>query len=191
MSGGKAGLYPLFLKLGGRTVLVVGAGAVAERKIASLLEAGARVRVVSPTATAKVQKLAQEAVIEWIARPFAESDADGAWLVIAATADDAVQQSAAAAAEARKIFAVAVDDPPNASAYSAAVVVRPPFTIAISSSGALPAVTRLLRELIEDLLPADDWVDRARALRAQWMAENTPATDRFGDLVRQFAAKRG
>jgi siroheme synthase-like protein len=190
MSGGKTSLYPLFLKLEGRAVLVVGAGTVAERKIASLLEAGARVRVVAPSATAHLQKLAQEEVIEWIARPFVESDADGAWLLVAATSDATVQQRAAAAAEARKIFALAVDDPRNASAYSAAIVVRPPFTIAISSSGALPAVTRLLREVIEDLLPADDWIDRAKALRAQWMADKTPATDRFGELVRAFAAKR-
>jgi siroheme synthase-like protein len=179
------------LKLAGRTVLVVGAGAVAERKIEALLEAGARVRVVAPGATSRVRELASKGSLEWIARPFVESDADGAWLVVAATADEAVQQGVAAAAEARRVFAIAVDDPANATAYSAAVVVRPPFTVAISSSGALPALTRLLREVIEDVLPADDWIERARALRARWLADQTPAADRFGELVREFAAKRG
>jgi siroheme synthase-like protein len=179
------------LKLGGREVLVVGAGLVAERKIDALLEAGARVRVVSPDATPRVQELARAGSLEWTARPFVEADADGAWLVIAATADGTVQKRAASAAEARRIFAVAVDDPDNASAYSGAVVVRPPLTVAISSSGATPAVTRLLREIIEDLLPGDDWIERARALRARWLADKTPPGDRFGDLVREFASKRG
>jgi uroporphyrin-III C-methyltransferase/precorrin-2 dehydrogenase/sirohydrochlorin ferrochelatase len=178
------------LKLDGREALVVGAGTVAERKIEALLEAGARVRVVAPDATARVHELASAGSLEWSARPFVDSDADGAWLVVAATADAAVQHSVAAAAEARKIFAVAVDDPENASAYSAAVVVRPPLTIAISSSGALPALTRLLREIIEDILPAQDWIEHARALRARWLADKTPAADRFGDLVRELAAKR-
>jgi uroporphyrin-III C-methyltransferase/precorrin-2 dehydrogenase/sirohydrochlorin ferrochelatase len=178
------------LKLAGRTVLVVGAGAVAERKIEALLEAGAHVRVVAPDASPRVHELASAGSLEWSARPFVESDADGTWLVVAATADAEVQQGVAAAAEARRIFAVAVDDPANASAYSAAVVVRPPLTVAISSSGALPALTRLLREILEDVLPADDWIEHARALRARWLADKTPATDRFGDLVRELAAKR-
>lgn len=180
----EASLYPLFLKLGGRRVVVVGGGAVAERKILSLVSAGALIQVVAPRATAKVQQLARDGTIAWAQRRFADADVDGGWLVIASTSDADLQRQVAAAASARQIFVVAVDDPAHASAYSGAVVRRPPFTIAISSSGATPAMTRLVREIIEQVLPSDSWIERAKRLRAKWLAEKTPTGDRFAELVR-------
>lgn len=186
MASDEAGLYPLFLKLEGRAVLVVGAGAVAERKIATLVAAGARVRVVAPDATEAVRRLAREGTVEWHARAFEEEDADGAWLVIAATSDPHAQRLAAAAAQSRRAFIVAVDDPANASAYSAAVVERPPLTVAISSSGATPALTRLLREIIEQLLPGEEWVEHAKRLREAWRADGTPMASRFAEIVKAF-----
>jgi siroheme synthase-like protein len=184
MSADETSLYPLFLKLEGRPVLVVGAGAVAERKVTSLLSARARVRVVAPEATSKMQRLAREGMIQWEARAFEEADIDGSWLVVASTDDAALQRKVTAAAEARRVFIVAVDDPENASAYSGAVVRRAPFTIAISSSGATPALTRLVREVIEQLLPSEAWVEHAKQLRAKWIAEGTPIADRFAELVK-------
>ncbi|HEY8089426.1 MAG TPA: bifunctional precorrin-2 dehydrogenase/sirohydrochlorin ferrochelatase [Polyangiaceae bacterium] len=183
------GLLPLFLKLEGRSALVVGAGAVAERKIEALLHAGATVHVVAPEATEEVRRLAGEARVSWAARAFEEKDLDGAWLVFAATGDPETQRNVAAAAGARRIFCEAVDDPENASADSGAVVERPPFLVAISSSGATPALTRLVREVVEHVLPGDAWVEHARALRAKWLAEGTPMGDRFAELVRDV--KRG
>jgi uroporphyrin-III C-methyltransferase/precorrin-2 dehydrogenase/sirohydrochlorin ferrochelatase len=188
---GEALLLPLFLKLAGRDVLVVGAGAVAERKVESLLEAGARVRIVAPEATDGLQRMAAAQRIAWAARAFEDADLDGAWLVFAATADAGVQQRVAAAAGSRRVFCVAVDDPANASAYSGAVVRREPFTIAISSSGATPALTRLVREVIEHVLPGDAWVERAKELRAKWIAEGTPMGKRFAELVREMARPPG
>jgi siroheme synthase-like protein len=182
-----ADLLPLFLRLQGKLALVVGGGAVAERKIASLLDVGARVRVVAPEASDEVKRLAREGRVEWHERAFAEADLEDAWLVVAATASPGVQRSVAAACEARRVFCVAVDDPPNASAYSAAVVRRPPMVVAISSSGAAPALTRLLREVIEHVLPADEWIRRAEELRAQWLRDGTPMADRFAQLVREIA----
>jgi siroheme synthase-like protein len=184
--GAQASLLPLFLKLAGKTVLVVGAGPVAERKIESLLEAGARVRVVAPEATESVKRLASEGRVEWRARGFDDADVDDVWLVFAATSDAAVQAQVARATTTRRIFCVAVDDPANASAYSGALVRRPPFTIAISSGGATPALTRLVREVVEHVLPSPDWVDHATRLRAKWLAEGTPMADRFAELVRHL-----
>jgi uroporphyrin-III C-methyltransferase/precorrin-2 dehydrogenase/sirohydrochlorin ferrochelatase len=184
-AGDQANLYPVFLKLEGRRVLVVGAGAVAERKIAALLQAGARVRVVAPEATDAVRGWAAAGEVEWDPRRFEDADLHDAWLVVAATADAAAQRGIAAAAEARRCFVVAVDDPAHASAYSGAVVRRPPFTVAISSSGATPALTRLLREVVEHVLPSEDTIARAKDLRARWQAEETPIADRFADLVRE------
>jgi uroporphyrin-III C-methyltransferase / precorrin-2 dehydrogenase / sirohydrochlorin ferrochelatase len=186
----EASVYPLFVKLEGRRVLVVGGGAVAQRKVEALLASKARVCVVSPEATEGLRRLADEARVDWTARAFVESDVEAAWIVVAATSDLDVQNRVAAAAEARRVFVVAVDHPEHASAYAGAVVERPPFVVAISSGGATPALTRLVRELIEDILPPADWVEQAKQLRATWKAEGTPFGDRFGDLVKRFAAKR-
>jgi siroheme synthase-like protein len=185
----QADLLPLFLKLAGRPVLVVGAGEVAERKVSSLLEAGALVRIVAPDATTTLSRLATEGRLEWRPRTFEASDLDGVWLVFAATSDAATQRAVGDAATARRLFCVAVDDPANASAYSGSVVRRPPFTIALSSSGAAPALTRLVREIVEQVLPGPEWVAHAEQLRARWQADGTPMADRFGQLVRELAAK--
>jgi siroheme synthase-like protein len=184
-----ARLYPLFLKVEGRPVLVVGGGPVAERKVHGLLAARAAVRVVAPRVTGAVEGLARAGAIEWRPRAFEDEDADGAWLVFAATSDAAAQGRVAAAASARCLFVVAVDDPAHATAYSGAVVERPPFVVAISSSGATPALTRLLREIVEEVLPGDGWIARAVALRAKWKADQTPMTDRFAELVRDFKGR--
>jgi siroheme synthase-like protein len=188
---GQAGVYPLFLKLEGRAVVVVGAGPVAEGKIAGLLAAGARVRVIAPDATAALRRLAREGTIEWREGSFQDADADGAWLVIAATSDPHAQRLAAEAAHSRRVFVIAVDDPGNATAYSGAVVERAPFAVAISSSGATPALTRLLREIIEELLPEEAWVEHALRLRAEWRAQGTPMGGRFAELVKAFKARAG
>ncbi len=179
----EASLLPLFLKLAGKTVLVVGAGPVAERKVESLLEAKAQVRLVAPEATEALKGLAGEGRVEWRARRFEDADLDDAWLVFAATSDPETQARVGREATARRVFCVAVDDPPNASAYSGALVRRPPFTVAISSGGATPALTRLVREVIEHVLPGRAWVDHATRLRAKWVAEGTPMADRFAELV--------
>ena len=184
-------LYPLFLKLEGRDVLVAGAGVVAEGKIAGLVAAGARVRVVAPTALPSVAELAARSALSWEARPFTPRDVEGAWLVVSATADPVAQRAIFAAAEAQHTFVIAIDDLPNGSAYSGAVVRRPPFLVAISSSGEAPALSRLLREMLDEFLPTESWVRDAQALRVKWRAEKMPFGDRFGDLVRAFKSRAG
>ena len=170
-------------------MLVVGAGSVAERKVTSLVAARADVRVVAPQATDEIRRLAAEKTLEWEARAFEDADVDGSWLVIASTADAELQRRVVDSAAARRIFVVAVDDPAHASAYSGAVVRRPPFTIAISSSGATPALTRLVREVVEHVLPSEEWIEHAKRLRAKWFAEGTPAGDRFAELVKEIKGR--
>ena len=179
-------LLPLFVRLSGRSVLVVGAGSVAERKLVELLDAGARVVVVSPEATPAVAELSSTGRVRWERRGFAEEDAVGRYLIVSATGDAAVQRAVFAAGEARSTFVLAIDDPDHGSAYGGAIVRRQPFTIAISSAAEAPALSRLLREIIEKILPEDRWVQAARALRARWKREGTPMGSRFEELVRSF-----
>ena len=184
-------LFPLFLKLDGRRVVVIGAGEIAERKIVDLCEAGGDVHVVAPESTEEVRALAARGAITLHARGFEEKDVDGAWLVFASTSDAAIQRRASDAAEAARVFCVAVDDLPNGSAYSGSIVRRDPFTVAISSSAAAPALTRLLRELIEQILPEAEWVLAAKELRAKWKRDQVPMGSRFGELVRAFKERGG
>lgn len=180
-------LHPLFLKLAGKRVIVVGAGPAAERKIDDLVAAGARVIVVAPRTTERVRALASWGRLTLRARAYEPGDARGAWLVVSATGDPAVQRLIFDEANAQQTFVLALDDPGHGSAYSASVVRRPPFSIAISSSGEAPALTRLLRQVLERALPDDRWVSAARALRARWKTDNSPHASRFAELFAAFA----
>ena len=183
-------VFPLFLRLEGRLAIVVGGGAVGAQKVRSLLDAGARVRVLDPSPGSEVEALAHDGAIELRREPFSDAALDEAWLVIAATDDPAVNAAVARAAEGRRMFCTSVDDPPNCSAFFGAIVRRPPLTVAISSSGDAPALSRLMREMIEHLLPEGEWVERARVLREKWRSEGTPMGARFGELVAAFASSR-
>ncbi|MEO7097548.1 MAG: NAD(P)-dependent oxidoreductase, partial [Polyangiales bacterium] len=106
----------------------------------------------------------------------------------AATNDARVNARIARAAERRRVFVNAVDDPAACSAFFGALVRRAPFTIAVSSRGEAPALSRLLRQILEQVLPEERWVEHARQLRARWKADQTPMASRFGELVAAFAA---
>jgi uroporphyrin-III C-methyltransferase/precorrin-2 dehydrogenase/sirohydrochlorin ferrochelatase len=144
-------LFPLFADLNQRLVLVVGGGAVAARKTHAMLEAGARVRVGAPELNPELAALARDGAITCIAGHFEEAWLDDAWLVVAATDDEAVNARVAAAADARRILANVVDDPALSSFQVPSIVDRSPLIVAISSSGVAPVLARRLRERIESL----------------------------------------
>lgn len=181
-------LMPLFIDVAGKTVLVVGAGVVATRKVADLVAAGAHVKVVAPRVTEELEHTAasspEKVTLE--RRGFEERDVEGAWLVMASTDDASVQARVAASSAQAHVFCIAVDDPPNASAYGGAVVRRGPVTIAISTAGEAPALARMMREVLEQALPDEGFVEAARALRERWKADKTPMSSRFGELVQAF-----
>lgn len=183
-------LFPLFLKLAGRAVLLVGGGPVATSKARTLAEAGARVQVVSPELTPelRIQVAAAESPHGWTLRqrPFEPGDLDDVWLAISAAPPE-VNRVVAREAEARRIFVVAVDDPPSASAYGAGIVRRGGVTLAISTAGQAPALAGLLREGLEAVLPEgadlEGWVNEARRLRPTWRREGLPLGDRRPHLL--------
>jgi uroporphyrin-III C-methyltransferase/precorrin-2 dehydrogenase/sirohydrochlorin ferrochelatase len=178
-------LFPAFLKLTGRPVLLVGGGPVATSKLGSLLAAGALVTVVAPELTPAI---ARSAATIW-RRPFEASDLDDAWLVVAA-GPPAVNREVALAAEARRVFVNAVDDPPNASLYLGGVVRRGGVTVAISTDGRAPALAGLIRQALEALLPEDDvarWMAVARDQRLEWTASGVAMDQRRPLLLRALA----
>lgn len=184
-------VYPLFLRLRGRLVVVVGAGEVAEKKIEKLIEAGALLRIVAPSISDTVRALCQVAGSELLARPFQQADLDGAWLVITSTDDQDTNRLVSEACERRRVFCLAVDDLAHASCFAGAEIRRAPFTVAISTGGAAPALARLVREIIVLALPEADWVAEATALRNRWKQTATPMASRFPELVRAFAERAG
>jgi precorrin-2 dehydrogenase / sirohydrochlorin ferrochelatase len=143
-------LFPMFLKLSGRPCLVVGAGTIAESKIASLLEAGARVRVVAPEATPQVRSWAQSNAIEWHRRPFQPDDLDGMFLIVAATSSTELHERIFAQATHRGVLCNIVDVPAFCDFYYPSVVQRGALQIAISTAGQSPALAQRLRKQLED-----------------------------------------
>ena len=182
-------LYPLFLKLAGRKVLVVGGGPVASAKVAALRDAGAEIAVVAPEVEPALAELAAAGSIALARRSFDVADLDGAWLVVAAATAD-VNRGVAAAAEARRLFVLAVDDPSAASAYGAGTLRRGGVTVAVSTDGRAPALAGLLREGLEAVLPADieTWTAAADTQRAEWRAAGVPMAERRPLLLRALNA---
>ena len=178
-------LLPLFLNLTGRSVVLVGGGPVATAKLRQLVAAGAWVTVVAPEITDEIAAaVARHPGVTLAKRPFVPADLDGAWLVVAAATPE-VNRHVADVAETLRIFVNAVDDPANASAFLSGVVRRDGVTLAISTSGAAPALTALLREGLEALLPRDlaAWMWQARAARVAWRRDGVPMEGRKPRLL--------
>jgi len=180
-----AELLPVFLKLAGRKVVLVGAGRVAAAKLPALLAAGADVTVVAPDPRAEIVA----APVAVARRPFAPSDLDGAWLAVAAATPE-VNRQVAAAAGARRIFVNAVDDPASASAYTGGVFRRGGVTIAVSTEGRAPALAGLLREGLEAVVPdeIETWVRAAEWLKERQRAEGVPIGERRPRLLEALNA---
>lgn len=140
--------YPAFLNLQGKKAVVVGGGNIAERKILSLLKAGAEVTVVSPAITARLCKEKTKKSIKHIARCYRKGDLRGSFLVIAATDDPSVNTQVAK--DAPSLVNV-VDVPKECSFIAPSVIKRGPLTIAISTGGVSPAFSKTIRQELEKI----------------------------------------
>lgn len=156
-------LFPLFVDLRGRRVLVVGGGAVARRKVAALLESGAHVLVGAPALLVELRNWRDAGRIEYIEGQFDPRWLDDAWLVVAATDDAEVNAQVAEAAQSRRVWANVVDDAELSTVQVPARVERGTLQVAISSGGAAPMLARHLREKLEAELD-ESWADLAQLL---------------------------
>ena len=141
--------YPIFLDLTGRRCIVIGGGAVAERKIEGLLAAGAEITVVSPELSEGLRLLLVQRSIKHVPRKYQHGDLAGYALAFVATEDRATAAAVFSEARAGGIWVNCADVPSYCDFILPAVIRRGELAIAISSGGASPAATRAIREELE------------------------------------------
>lgn len=188
------GLYPVLLNMEQKTAAVVGGGEVALRKINDLLEAGARVRVISPRMHARIEDLARSRPreVDLVRREYREGDLDGALLAFAAADDTAVNRRVFEEAGRRGIFINAVDDPPNCTFYVPSSVRKGDLILAVSTGGASPAYAARLRRTLEGSLPGNieavlEAMREARSLLQTGPEFSGLSTAERGDALRRIA----
>ena len=185
-------LFPIFVKLEGRPVLLVGAGPVGESKIGGLLAAGAAVTVVAPDATAWIQQLAGDGRIAWHQRDFEPADLNGAAIVVAAVPRH-VATVIYEEARNRGVLVNSVDDPDNCDFYYPAVVNRGDLQIAISTSGHSPALAQRIRLELERQFGPEytRWIHQLGEARRELFANDIDPAVRKARLHELAAGKPG
>lgn len=151
-----SGYYPVYLNLAGRTCLIVGGGAVAGRKAASLLECGAKVKLVAPEVCEAVAEMERDGKLERIADVFHPEHMDGAAIAIGSTDNGEVNRLVFEEASKRNIPVNIVDQPQLCSFIVPSVVRRGDLVIAVSTSGKSPATAKRAREMLEGLF-GNEW----------------------------------
>jgi len=141
--------YPVMLRVQDELCLVVGGGKVAARKVATLLEYGAAVRIVSPELAPPLRELVEQGRATWFPEPYSPEALAGAFLVVAATSDPAVNRQVAADSKRRGVPANIADAPELCSFVVPAVIRRGDLVIAVSTGGASPALARRIRAQLE------------------------------------------
>ena len=141
--------YPAYLDLRERPCMVIGGGGVAERKALSLIEAGAVITVISPSLTPKLHDLSESGKINHLKKNFEDRDVSGAYLVIAATDSPEVNSSVARICKKKQVLVNVAVPPAEGSFIAPAVVERGDLLIAVSTSGASPALSRKIRQELE------------------------------------------
>ncbi|HRW11566.1 MAG TPA: bifunctional precorrin-2 dehydrogenase/sirohydrochlorin ferrochelatase [Syntrophomonas sp.] len=145
-------LYPIYLHVAGKSCLIVGGGTVAERKAASLLEYGARIKIVSPAAEEGIAEWAGQERLQWIPRAFEDHDLDNVFMVFIATDDNSLNKEIADLCRQRGILVNAVDDPPNCDFFVPSVLRRDSLALAISTEGRSPLFAARLRRQLEAIV---------------------------------------
>lgn len=143
--------YPAFLNLTGKECVIVGGGKVAERKCSALLRSHARITVISPMLTCRLEHYAEKRLIKHSRRAYQSRDIKSAFIVIAATDSEEINSKISAdAARLNKLINV-VDDPDLCNFIVPSVLNRGLLTIAVSTGGASPALAKAIKKELEGL----------------------------------------
>lgn len=165
--------YPAYLDLRDRPCVVIGGGAVAERKALVLLEAGADVTIVSPTLTPKLHELSGSGKITHLQKKFEECDVDGAFLAVAAAGSPEVNTAAAHACKKKHVLVNVASPPEESSFIVPSVVERGELLIAVSTSGASPALSQKIRSELEQRFGPEyeSFLEKLSAIRIRVLEE--------------------
>jgi precorrin-2 dehydrogenase/sirohydrochlorin ferrochelatase len=164
--------YPIQLDVRGRRCLVVGGGGVGTRKVKTLLDCGARVTVVAPSASAALERLAAEGAIALKHTPYSTADVQGMFLVIGATDDDALNRRISSDAETERVLCNIADRPEACTFILPSIVQRGDLVITVSTAGKSPALAKTLRRVLEAQFGEEyrQLVDILGALRRRLLA---------------------
>lgn len=163
--GNGPSMYPLFVSLRDRVCLVVGGGAVGERKVRKLLEYGARVRLVAKDLTPWLQDAADGETLLYLGPDYAEDHMEGVDLVFAATSDEILNEHIAEHARNRRVWCNMASSPHLGTCVVPASLRRGPLTIAVATEGLSPAVARRVRQRLEEQF-GPEWEPYLRFLGA-------------------------
>ena len=142
--------YPVSLDIKNRKCLVVGGGGVGTRKVATLLDCGAKVTVVSPDVSGQLLALANNGSIVLEKRSYRKTDLDGMFLVIGTTDDEKLNRQISIDAEKLNMLCNIADRPNVCNFILPSIVNRGDLTISISTSGKSPALAKKLRIELEE-----------------------------------------
>ena len=143
--------YPVFLNLKNKKAVVIGGGSVAERKAQTLLSCNADVSIISPKITPRLRRLVKEGKIEYIKKGYEDKDIKDAFIVVAATNDRGINEAIYKAAERYGCLLNIVDKPESSNFIVPSVISRGDLTIAISTGGRSPALSKQIRKELQQI----------------------------------------
>ncbi len=183
-------LFPMFMKLAGKQCLVVGAGKVGAPKIGGLIDTGARIQVVAIDARSEVHEWAESGKIELKLRPFAESDLNGKFLAVVATASPSLNKFVYNEAQRRGVVCNVVDVPEYCDFFYPAVVRRGDLQIAVSTAGQSPSLAQKIRQQLERQFGEGyaDWVRQLGETRRLILASDLDRATK-SDLLHSLASR--
>ena len=183
-------LFPMFMKLAGKQCLVVGAGKAGEPKIGGLIDTGASIHVVAIAASSQVREWADAGKIELELRAFSESDLDGKFLAVAATASNRLNELIYREAQRRGVLCNVVDVPESCDFFYPAVVRRGGLQIAISTAGQSPSLAQKLRRQLERQFGPEyaAWVEQLGETRRLILASDLDQETKW-ELLHSLASR--
>lgn len=179
---------PVMLDLRGQRVIVIGGGAVAERKVLALLDAEAAVVVVSPSLSAALSTIAEAGGLNWLNRSYVPGDLRGAFLVYAASSNDAVNEQVAAEARSLGLPVNVASRAEAGNFITPGVLRRGRLTVAVSTSGAGPSAAVRITEQLSEVLGEEyePYLDFLHQLRTE-IKRREPSAEVRGRLLRRLS----
>ena len=183
-------LFPMFMKLAAKQCLVVGAGKVGEPKISGLIDTGASVHVVAIAVSGQVREWANAGKIELELRSFSESDLDGKFLAVAATASESLNKLIYREAHRRGVLCNVVDVPEYCDFFYPAVVRRGDLQIAVSTAGQSPSLAQKIRQQLERQFGEGyaEWVEQLGETRRLILASDLDQATKW-ELLHSLASR--